>query len=264
MKKIALLSFALFLGLVATAQMKYQPKAIVIFKGEKNPTFDESKYPNLTFYYTPGITLKKELAANTKENETLNAVLSVTGIDAFLTQDFVGTPTIFNEVKMWGCYLFDKNVTVTGLVRNLQTVQVSARKNMQGQYVYEDFKSICKNYVKKGNTTKLSKKKLKKSMWDNVWTLQDYIGYKIPDDFEIENKSGEKIMFSKVVKENNLTLVYFLYLNKNFDLNKGKESGAGKTGGEFAGDVISTVAADKQTEVLSDIENVIFGYRVEN
>lgn len=263
MKKIALLSFALFLGLVATAQMKYQPKAIVIFKGEKNPTFNESKYPNLTFYYTPGITLEQGLIENSKENETLNAALSITGLDGFLSQDFVGSPKIFNEVKMWGCYLFDKNVTVTGYVKNLQSVQVSARKNMQGQYVYEDFKAICKDYVKKGNTTKLSKKKLKKSMWDNVWTMQDYIGFKIPKDFEIENKTGEKIMFSSIAQGNNLTLVYFLYLNPNFDLSQGKESGADKKSGEYAGDVLSTVAADKQINILSDIESVVFGYRVE-
>jgi hypothetical protein len=259
---MALLSLVLILGLVATAQMKYPPKVIVVFKGEKNPTFDESKYPDLTFYYTPGLVLEESIE-NTKENETVKAALSVSGLA--MGENFTkfnGTPVIFSEVIMSGSYLFDKNVTVTGNLADLKTVTTNARKNLQGGWDNESFKDICKDYVKKGKTTKLSKKKLKKSWWDQQWHLSDYIAFPIPKDFEIENTSGEKISISSLISENSLTLVHFMYLNKNFDLNQGEESGADKTGGEYAGDVVSTMAADKQISYLSSMENIIFGYRV--
>lgn len=263
MKKLALFVFVLVLGLPTIAQMKYQPKTIVVFRGEKNSTFDESKYPNMEFYYTPDIKLE-ELIESTKEKESLKATLSVTGLSLSegSSASFTGTPELVaNILGLNTMFFFDKNAVVSGWKNDhMSDVIISAKKNLQGSFDVISFDKLCKNYIKKGAETKVSKKEVKEK---NKGNLKASVGHYLPEDFEVEKANGEKISFTSLVTGHALTMVVFAYLNPIFDLKQGMESGADKSGKEYAGDVVSTIAAKKQIDLLNDIENQIYGYKVE-
>ena len=62
-----------------------------------------------------------------------------------------------------------------------------------------------------------------------------------------------------LVKDNTATLVLFLRVNPEYDLNKGKESGSGKKGKDYSNQVAQTVAAEKQVAPLFALEKGIFG-----
>jgi len=90
----------------ALAQDTYDINVIMIGIGGKNATFDESKYPDLSFYYTPNLVSKAELG------ETAKSALSLFGDGA--REIFEGKPDIL--AKWWDdkdlrnyALLFDKN-----------------------------------------------------------------------------------------------------------------------------------------------------------
>ncbi len=258
---------------------KYQPKVIILFLGEKNPTFDESKYPDLSFYYTPEIELVKSEKAKS-QSSAKKAFGSLTGYSrqswAESGDEYTGTPAeIINlAIGAKDVYLFDKKGVFSGRLwgtfrdndRKLDDwafLLSAKRKTIVTKDKYYETKTLrefSKDFVKKGKTAgKVKNKKVKKG---EKPTLHNMYGQKWPD-FKVQDASGKEVDFSEITSGNPLTMVCTLYLEKDYDMIKGKESGEGKTGKEFINSVAEVMAADRAISGLSNLESQIFHFRVE-
>jgi len=256
MKKATLFIMACTFSLVSFAQAKYQPKVVVLFMGEKNSTFDESKFPDFKFYYTPGITVE------TKETKSLTTKLSEKIIGTELEGtvydlSYKGTPQEAYFTNMDGVTFFDKNGVISGRYKSFKNILLSPKKSLSGTYDFDNYDSFSKGYVKKGDTTKKAKKGPKKP--DNLF---DYYGMQLPKDFEVEDVSGKKSSLQSIVSGENLTLLYVLYFDAKYDLNKGLESGADKKGTEYLKDMNNTSTGMNRLSKLVDLEGEMFGYKV--
>jgi len=255
MKRLAFLTLAVIISLGAIAQQKYQPKVVVLFMGEKNPTFDESKFPDCKFYYTPGIT------AEVKEAKSVsNKLLSRSGIKkegGVYDIKFGGAPAEAYSTNIIGGTFFDKNGLICGQYKTIDNILVSPKKNLQGAMDFVSYKSFSKDYIKKGKTIKKAKRAPKKPK-----KLFDYHRMEMPTDFEVVDSKGNKENIKNLVKGEPLTLLYVLYLKSDYDLKAGTESGENKKGKQFINDALNTTAAIKKLEKVSEIEQDIFGHKV--
>lgn len=256
MKKVVFISTVFILAsMLGFSQAKYQPKMVVLFMGEKNSTFDESKFPDCSFYYTPGIT------AEVKKLESVASkglgALGIKGTESEYDVIFGGTPAEAYATKICEAVFFDKNGNVSGLFKSTKNVCTSPKKNLQGSMDFVNYDSFSKDYIKKEKTTKEAKKAPKKPKH-----LFDFYGSGFPADFEVENADGEKAMVSELVTGNPLTLFYCLHFSTEIDLAAGMESGEGKKGKDFINDNIETVNGMKKLSLISEIESDIFGNKV--
>jgi len=266
MKTIAILFTALLITGISFGQMKYKPKVVVVVMGPKNPTFDESTFPDLKFYYLPDIKLSKNggIYGKASKNKKKNAWSSALGIGATshaeAYQNYTGEPAIVVEkhIRSGTAYIFDKN----GLINaetfngrqeyfNNQTKFLVDFKKMKRSWESETFGTLMKSLVKKGETMKPPKK----------YKTSYLLGKKIYA-FPVQDASGKTYDIQSLTKGDPATLLVFLYINPQFDFNKGKESGAGKKGKNYMNDVAQTMAADKQITPLYNLEKGIFGKRI--
>jgi hypothetical protein len=270
MKTIAILFTALLMTGLSFGQMKYKPsKVMVVVLGPKNPTFDESKFPDLKFYYLPDIKLSKNggIYGKASKNKKKNAWSSALGVGATShaekDQNYTGKPAIVVEkhIASGTVYVFDKNglsnAEVLGaqysddFITNQTKFMVDFNK-MKREWETETFGSLMKSLVKKGETMKPPKKH----------KTSHLLGRKIYA-FQVTDASGKEYDIQNMTKGDPATLLMFLYINPEYDFNKGKESGAGKKGKNYMNDVSQSMAADKQIAPLYNLEKGIFGKRIE-
>ena len=226
---------------------KLAPKVVVLGIGEKNPTINESQYPNLKFYYTP------ELISNTSADATTKAALSMSD-DA--KETFSGEPefvaTLWNDKNMKEAFmLFDKNgVCVT------QGYRLLSQKSDIGAKLCVDKEALqnhLKTYVKKGKEGKVSKKEMKLKKSDFM------IGYKMPE-FNVTNPSGEEVSFSSIV-EGQATLIIFFQLSSDIDIAEGKEADqSNKSGKQFFAAMAQGAAGSSSTRIFKELESQFFNY----
>ena len=271
MKKLALFGLAVVVSMGSVfAQMKIQPsKVVVVMLGAKNPTFDESKFPDLKFYYTPGLKLEDNggIYGKKSKNKKKNAWSSALGVGAASHDEavnkFSGTPEelVKAEAGSGYAYVFDKNGVIAGKLFsgkqqyfNKNTKFMVSFNKMKRSWESETFDGLMKDLVKKGNTVKPAKKPKKHDRYEP--------GYDIPGA-EIADKDGNKVNLKELTKSDPATLVYFAYVNPEYDLNAGKESGAGKKGKDYSNDVAMTIAAEKQISPLYELESGIYGKKIE-
>ncbi len=255
MKKVTLLFLMTIFCIGTFAQSKYQPKVVVLFMGEKNATFDESKFPDCKFYYTPDIT------AEVKEVKSAAGMgLAAMGIKkegAGYDITYSGAPEEAYYMPWNGAIFFDKDGVVSGLYKTFKNVAVSPKKNMQGVIEFTDYNSFSKDYIKKGKLTKKAKKDPKKPK-----TIFDFHGKELPKEFEVQDVDGNRTAIKDLVKGDALTLLYVLYLKPDCDFKAGMESGKGKKGKDWINDNINTAQAIEKLKTIEEIENTIFGHKV--
>lgn len=270
MKTIAFLFTALLITGISFGQMKYKPKVVVVVMGPKNSTFDESKFPDLNFYYLPDIKLSKNggIYGKASKNKKKNAWSSALGIGATshaeVSQNYTGEPAIVvdKHIASGTVYVFDKNglsnAEMMGaqyakdFITNQTKFMIDFNK-MKRSWKTESFGNLMKSLVKKGETMKPPKK----------YKTSHLLGKKIYA-FNVQNASGKTFDIQNLTKGNPATLLVFLYINPEFDFNKGKESGSGKKGKTYMNDVAQTIAAEKQIGPLYNLEKGIFGKRIEH
>ena len=282
MKKLVLFSMALMVPMSSLfGQIKYLPKVIVLFYGEKNPTFDESKYPDLKFYYLPDI--KVESSGKTSGKTASRAFGSIMGVGNQASKEssapLSGSPEQLVKLGVMtnDAFLFDKNGVFTGTYWGDFKSGISERKFDNFPFLvsgkkktmvtdgnpYETGKyaDLAKDHFKKGKTTssKINNGKPKKK--DNPDSYRFLYGKKWPD-FNVQDAEGNEHSFGELVSGAPLTMVYGLFLDKDFNFNKGEESGKDKSGKQYANDVMGSMAAQKQVQVFSDIESQVFGHKV--
>ncbi len=273
MKKLALLSLAVIVSMGCMfGQMKIQPsKTVVVILGKKNPTLDEAKFPDIKFYYTPGLTLKDNggIYGKKSKNKKSNAWSSALGMGSTshseAVNEFEGTPEELVEAKVGSGYafIFDKNGVVAAKrfasgskaeFYKSTEFMVSFNK-MQRKWESETFDKLMKDLVKKGDTTKPGKASKKPEH-------KYEIGYGI-NSAMVEDKDGNKKDITEIIKGDPATLLVFLYVSPDYDLEKAKESGKGKKGKDYSNDVAQAIAAGKQISPLYNLEEGIYGKRIE-
>ena len=269
MRTISMLLIAVLSVSTTFSQMKYQPKVVVVVLGPKNQTFDESEFPDLQFYYTPDLKLKvsKKAAAKNTNKHAWSSALGVGRTAHSENQDeYTGQPQTLVEYSIASgyTYVLDKNGVINGKIFsgkqadfNAQTKFLVKFNKMQRKWETETFGDLMKSLVKKGETYSGSKKSKKSKNTPSKFTVGQGVS-----DFEVVDKNGVKQNIQSLVKGNPSTLLVFLYINPEYDFNKGKESGAGKKGKDYMNQVAQTAAADKQIVPLYNLEKGIFGKRI--
>ena len=267
MKKFTFLLIAMLAASFAFAQfgkLKYQPKVVVVVLGQHNPTFDESTFPDLNFYYTPNMKLKTNTifgkASKNKNKKAWSAALGIgrtAGAEAH--DNYTGEPAVLIDKRIHSgtAYLLDKNGDIAAKTFNgereyfnAQTSMLVDFKKFQRKIVSESLGDLTKSLIKKGETVNKKKR-----------NYQD-IGEKF-FNFNVVDVNGNEHSMSSLVEGNPATLVFFIYINSEYDMKQGKESGAGKRGKDYMNQVAQTVAAEKQLTPLYNLEKGIFGKRID-
>lgn len=265
MKKPTIISILLILVFsvqFTVAQLKYQPKVLVVVLGPKNSTFDESQYPKMNFYYTPDLKLK--ISKKASENKKTRAFSSALGIGrtarAEDNLDFTGEPLVISgkSIHPGWTYLFDKNGIINGRTWNnpegfsKNTKFMVEFKSLQRTWVDDTFDNLMKSLIKKGDTRKPAKKKKKDSGFNEV-------GFPI-EDFQVYDKESNEYNIKNLVQGNPATVVMFVYLNPEYDLsNNENDLGEIKKGSEFANKMAEFTAAAKQVAPIENMQNCVFG-----
>jgi uncharacterized protein YnzC (UPF0291/DUF896 family) len=263
MKKITLLLTALLVFGVSFAQLKkYPPKVIIIGVGEKNPTFDESRFPHIKFYYTP--TLKP---VNDDISEEGNAGLAL--LEA--THQFTGEPEFVRN--FWNLISSNKVFMLFDKESRCYTLgpDILPRNGDLNQAACANDKVLgvnVKDVIKKGKTVKQNKKAINLVPPETTnkkvsISFKDYykkfkktmVGNKLPD-FEIVDPEGNPTTISAAMN-NEPTLVLFFEIPKNLDLVKAysEKVSTGKA-------ALSAMAGSKFEAIYIEIEAQIFKYKV--
>lgn len=215
MKKLTLLSLVLFLSLGAFAQVKYQPKVIVIIKGEKSPKFDESQFPNCTFYYTPTITVATEEVKEGGLISASRAVKKSVGLNATITTVvYSGEPQEAINLGRKSQYYFDANGILVGRGTprgGFENISIEPRSKIKSGVEQANYNTISKEYIKKGKTKKQAKK-YPKNYSDNF-----YIGMEMMTDFEVQDLEGNTYSVKELVKGNPLTVLTSVDILPEYD-----------------------------------------------
>ena len=262
MKTLLIILVAVFTAGVSFGQMKNQPKVIVVLLGPANTTLSEANFPDLEIYSTPDLQLIENKKASKNTNK--KAWSSVLGVGrtagAESMDSYTGSPQelVNKSVSSGTAYLFDTEGIINAKLFNGETQDFVKGTNflvkfnkMKRQWETETFGNIMKVLVKKGTTIKPNKKR---KMEDTKYN----IGFGI-DNFEVSDKDGNLHGMHSLVKGNTATLVLFIRVNPEYDLNMGKESGADKKGKDYMNQVAQSVAAEKQIAPLLALEKGIFG-----
>jgi antitoxin component YwqK of YwqJK toxin-antitoxin module len=187
MKKLALFSLSLLFTFSIFGQVsKYPPKAVVVTLGEKHPDFDDSKYPNVDFYYV----IKK------KYKNPEGMLQGINEGDIFL---FDKNGVLINFLQ----YSYNSDLGQAFYSRKRKKVVTD---DQEFDYTYLD--DYTKTYIKKG---KVMKEKNVKSKHPERLS-KDYMSSKLPD-FKVTDKEGKEYSFNDIVSENPLTLVCFVYFD---------------------------------------------------
>jgi hypothetical protein len=264
MKKITLLLTALFVFSLSYGQMKYLPtKTIVVILGAQNPHIDYSKFSDIEFYFTPeldnlykdpetlaeasglkaGMKVFKKNTATAKQEEVLNAYNGPNDV-------------IFKRGLSKRSYVFDKNGIVYGKFWGENPTFYGNENYLikNKSQDSEDFKTLLKGLVKKGETRKPGKNKKGK---DYSWQP----GYN-PTSITVLDKDGNSKDLVELVKGNPATLLYWVHVNSKFDPKPGMESATEKDPEEYNNAVARTMTLDRQMRPLYDIEENIYGKKL--
>ena len=262
MRTFGFILFAVFTATLSYAQMKNQPKVVVVFLGQLNTTLSEANFPDLDFYSTPELQLieSKKASKNTNKKAWSSALGVGRTAGAESNDTYTGVPQelVNKSVSSGTAYLFDTEGIINAKLFNGETQDYVKGTNflvkfnkMKRQWEAETFGNLLKEIEKKGTTIKPDKKRKEEDAKYNI-------GFGI-DNFEVSDKEGNLHGMHSLVKDNTATLVLFLRVNPEYDLNKGKESGSGKKGKDYSNQVAQTVAAEKQVAPLFALEKGIFG-----
>jgi len=230
-------------------------RVVMLGIGAKNPTFDESRFPHLTFVYTPG------LVSQAKFGGTGKAAVALAGAQ----EVFKGTPEVLE--RWWDAedirshaLLFDKN----GICSWEGYIRQRAIQDIKGNPKDTKLGEMMARLVYKGETTKPDPKKKfrpeKKFFKDFFHPQYDpLLRIKMPE-FDVTTLSGETIKISSLIETGRPTLVVFFQITPDADLQEAKESHKGKSGKEFFSAMVRGAAGSKFEELFINMESQLFRY----
>lgn len=228
------------------AQPKYNLKVVAVGIGDKNPTFNESNFPNIEFYYTPGLVSKAEV------DETGKAVVALLGDVA--REIFEGTPEIL--AKWWDdkdlrsyAILFDRNGVGTWQGRLSREVILDNK----GKGVSEDnLEDAVEKLVEDEELTEFDNGKNFDFEKDDC-LLQT----KMPD-FEVTSARGEKKSVKSVIENGKTTLFVFFQISKDVDIDAGKKTEESESVGSILSGFTKSAAGVTWSELFKNLEFYIY------
>ena len=245
-KSLTLLVLMLITAMTFGQIHKMAPKVVMIGIGEKNLTLDESRYPNLKFYYTPGLVSQAKAG---------KAVKTLAALSGSAKETYAGEPEfvaeMWNEKDLEGAFmLFDKNgLCVTQGYKILQQGGDIGGRLCADR---DPLKDHLKKYVKKEKTGKATKKKMKMKKSDFM------IGREMPE-FNISSIKEKNVSVNEVLKSGVPTLVVFFHLSKDLDIEEAKKSDqSDKTGKGLLSTMAEGAAGAKVTDVFKNLESQLF------
>jgi hypothetical protein len=209
MKKFVFLVAASLFALTVAAQnlTKIAPRVVIVNLGPKNPHFDESVFPHLHFYYTPGI------RAVLPDENAINHHYEIQGEPQFLVN-------AFNErqIKEYGFLLFDKNgICYTEGNNLMEDIDIGKDMCSNGKTLEDNLKAV----VKKGKTAKISSSPLPSGhghahinvgLRHTSVTKAAYLtGHPFPATVKVVTPSGQTVSLQQIIK-GEPTLVMFCYI----------------------------------------------------
>ncbi len=236
------------------SQKGYNINVIMIGIGGKNPTFDESKYQNLTFYYTP------ELVSQAKLGKEAKSALSVFSGGAS-REIFEGKPDIL--AKWWDnrdlrnyALLFDKNGV--GTWQGKLDIEDNLVEDSKGEGDESDLENTFENLLEDDEVTELDKDK--KFDYED----DDSIIETLMPNFKVTALDSSQISIRQLIKKGKPTMVVFFQISKDVDLNAAKKEVKKDKGiGEFFGSAVQTMAGNDWKTLMENIEFYIFGKKVD-
>lgn len=249
-KTLSLLVLILFTATAFGQIYNMAPKVVMLGIGEKNPTLDESKYPNLEFYYTPG------LNSQAKGGKAVKAFGAMSG---GAKETYAGKPEfvaeMWNEKDMDGSFmLFDKNgLCVT------QGYNILQQDSDIGERLCADknpLRDHLKKYVKKEKTGKATRKKMKLKKSDFM------VGREMPG-FDVITLDGNSIPVNDVTNSGEPTLVVFFHLPEDLDIDEAEEADQNKKSGKgFLSSMAQGAAGASVTNIFENLESQFFNNEV--
>lgn len=247
MKKLALLSVALLITLGVSAKKNAPiPKVILIGIGAKNPTFNETQYPHLSFYYTPNLKSEAEVGEGVK---------SAIALSGGVRENFVGEPKFIADANAEhdlkkSFFLFDNSgICFTHGYEIDRRGDYSNASGIDGTSLADAFKAT----IVKEKVAKESKKemKLKKS---------DFMMNRKMPEFNITALDGSEVSIKTITESGEAVLLVFFQLSQDINIQEAKESGAGKTGKQFGKAMLAGAAGSGITNLCENLESQFFGY----
>lgn len=260
MKTISIFIIAMLASTLTFGQVKYQPKVIVVVLGPHNPTLNEANFPDLNFYYTPDLVLKKGRASKNVNKNAWSSALGIGRAAAHESNDsYTGSPEaiVENGLHSGTAYLFDKNgisnaETFSGEREYFtnKTIFMTKFNKLKRKWDGESMGDLLKLLVKKGESVKQPKK-----LTAHVLGREIY-------NFQVSDINGKQHDIQDLVKGNPATLALFLYINPEYDLKEAMNSGKGKKGRTYMNQAAQFMAAQRQINPLYNLEQGIFGKRL--
>jgi len=243
----------IFVQSIVTAQDAYDINVIMIGIGEKNPTFDESYFPNLEFYYTPNLVSQAEL------NETGKSALSLFVEEA--REVFEGEPEIL--AKWWDemdlknyALVFDKNGI--GAWQGKLELDDNLVEDSDGEGKENSLEDTFEMLLKDGNVMELDKEKEFDCGDDD-----SIIETNIPD-FEVIAVDSSKKSVLELTKSGKTTMVVFFQIPKDADLmgtDAVKKEEGGLTG--LINATVQVYAGFDWIQLMEKLESNIYGNEID-
>jgi hypothetical protein len=281
----SMLAIAILLPAMSMAQKmpkkhKSAPdETIIVIVGKPNPTFNESQYPHLRFYYLPDVSFIVDDKAKTK--------VKLSGFSQETTATYYGEPEfivrfgskrhIASDNAVYGIVV-DKNGVVAyqrAFSNSLAahndnsdemnwTILSVARKGIGQKGPLEDY---LKDYVEKGKEMKLDKDKSYTPGQEPTykgWEDGDIEGLELPD-FKMVKSDGTAVSIKEVIAGKPSFIVFSaLDPDKNFgsaeEAQEKLKEGKVKSGRDFFKSMAKASSGDGTPPMFWHIENVMYNY----
>lgn len=233
------------------AEDTYDVNVIMIGIGAKNPTFDESKFPDLKFYYTPGLVSQAEVDNNGK------ALVSLLG--GSTREIFKGEPEIlakwFDEMDLRGyAIVFDKNGV--GTWQGKLNLEDDLIEDSEGEGEEETLEDTFEYLLEDGEIMEADEDK-EFDYEDDDSVIETYM-----PDFEVVAPDGSKKSIRELTKNGKTTMVVFFQIPKDIDLNAAKDVQEEKDAGSFFSKTLTSVAGSNWQQLMKKIEYSIYGKEI--
>jgi len=240
--------------LAAAGKKVPAPQVVMIGIGAKNPTFDETKFPDLQFAYTPGITVVKG------GGETAKAVWNT------LTSGMI-RDSIFGEPKFLVQWWDKQDLRAHGLFFDAKGVVAWEGEvegddvlDSDGEGVESSLGDALKTVLAKGKNAPFDEKK--KIDFEKNDPDEALVAMKIPD-FSVTMASGEVRNIKSVTESGKPVLVVFFQITSTSDLTNIQErmdkADKEKNEAEAWKCAAEKDALENLNELLAGIEKELFG-----
>lgn len=248
-------------------------ETIVVIVGKPNPTFNESQYPHLKFYYLPDISFIVDDETKTR--------LKLTGFSQEKTATYYGEPEFIVRFGTRKHIAPEKGIYVILVDKNGVVVYQSAYNNAIAESEGSSFYTLgrkgigqkgpledyLKDYVAGGDEKKPDKDKSYTPGQEPTykgWEDGDIEGLELPD-FKMVKSDGTAVAIKEVISGKPSLIVFSaLDPDRNFgaavEAQEKLKEGKATSGRDFFKSMVKAGSSDGAPPMFWHIENVLYNY----